>query len=65
VMGFCCITRCALCGAELPCAYEGKAHWDQDPPLAQYTSDRLEMLCGCNGLPAPEPQPAEEGDEGE
>lgn len=38
-------TCCALCGQKLLLAYEGKALWDQDPPLGQYTSDRLDMLC--------------------
>ena len=42
-------THCAICGDELPRSFVdiGKALWDQDGPIAQYTSDRLEMLCWC------------------
>lgn len=46
-IGFDVTTNCALCGQQLALAYEGKALWDQDPPLGQYASDRLEMLCDC------------------
>lgn len=42
-------THCALCGAKLPCFGFGRPDWDQDPPLAQYTSGRTDRLCNCTG----------------